>query len=95
MLLKTNNFARWVLFVSGSGELHGAPLLVVANKQDAPGAMAAVELKERLGLGRLDSRPVDVQPCSALNGEGLKAAVDWLLSEAKHSKRTELMRRKG
>lgn len=93
MLILTRQ--RILLFLTGNGELHGAPVLVLANKQDAPGAVAAVELKERLGLGRFDSRPVDVQPCSAANGDGLKAAVDWLVNEAKHSKRAEVLRRKG
>ena len=79
----------------GNRDLHGAPLLVLANKQDAPGAVAAVELRERLGLGKFDSRVSDVQSCSALNGDGLKTAVDWLVDRAKRSQRAELLKRKA
>jgi ADP-ribosylation factor-like protein 3 len=70
-------------------------LLVLANKQDAPGALAAVEIKERLGLGRHAGRACDVQPCSALNGDGLKTAAEWLVSRVKSSRRSDVVRRKG
>ena len=68
---------------------------MLANKQDSPGAVAAVEVKERLGLGRFDSRACDVQPCSAMNGDGLKAAMSWVVSRVKSSRRADLVRRKG
>ena len=79
----------------GNRDLHGAPLLVLANKQDAPGAVGAVELRERLGLGKFDSsRTSDVQTCSAMNGDGLKAAVDWVIERSKRSQRAAFLRRK-
>jgi hypothetical protein len=68
---------------------------VLANKQDATGAVAAVELKERLGLARLSGRPCDLQPVSALNGDGLKAAAEWLVARVKTSRRADVVRRKG
>ena len=80
---------------AGRRALDGAPLLVLANKQDAPGALAAVEIKERLGLGRMSARACDVQPCSALNGDGLKAAAEWLVTRVRASRRGEVVRRKG
>lgn len=82
------------MYFAGSRDLHGAPLLVLANKQDAPGAVGAAELKERLGLGKFDSRPSDVQTCSALNGDGMKQAIDWLVETSKRSRRAELLRRR-
>ena len=78
----------------GNRDLHGAPLLVLANKHDAPGAMPAVEVRELLGLGKFDSRASDVQTCSALSGEGLKKAIEWLVDKSKHSARAELIRRR-
>ena len=75
--------------------MYGAPLLVMANKQDAAGAVGAVELKERLGLGKAETRPSDVQACSALTGDGLQPAVDWLMGRVRRSKRAEALRRKG
>ena len=76
-------------------ELQGAPLLVLANKQDLPGAMAAVEVRERIGLGRFSrDRPIDVRPCSAVNGEGLEDATSWLVGEVKHSRRADSLRKK-
>ena len=78
----------------GNRDLHGAPLLVLANKHDAPGAMPAVEVRELLGLGQFDSRPCDVHTCSALSGDGLKKAIDWLVGKSKHSQRAELIRRR-
>ena len=79
---------------TGDRELHGAPLLVLANKQDAPGAIGAVELKERLGIGKYDTRVCAVKTCSALNGDGLKAAIDWAILNSKKSQRAELIRRR-
>lgn len=84
-----------VSFYAGNIELHNAPLLVLANKQDAPGAVGGVELKERLGLGKLDSRPCEVQSCSALTGDGLQPAIAWLVGQIRRSKRTEHLRRKS
>ena len=79
----------------GNAELQGAPLLVLANKQDLPGAMAAVEVRDRMGLSRFSrERAVDVRPCSAVNGEGLEDATSWLAGEVKHSRRADSLRKK-
>jgi len=72
----------------GNTDLLGAPLLVIANKQDETGAVGGVELKERLG------RVCDVQPTSALTGDGLQSAIEWVIAHVKHSKRTEFLRGK-
>jgi hypothetical protein len=47
--------------VLGSRDLHDAPLLLLANKQDLPQALNAGEVANALGIGRLDTRPVKVQ----------------------------------
>lgn len=89
----TNPPVKNKLYNAGNIDLHGAPFLILGNKQDAVGAIAAVELKQRLGLGKVDSRAIDVQPCSALTGDGLQPAIDWLVHRVKQSQRTEVLRR--
>jgi len=55
------------------------PVLVLANKQDAPGAMGIPELAQRMGLSdRLCHRRWHAQPCCALSGDGLHEAMAWL-----------------
>uniref|UniRef100_UPI003AAD4DB7 ADP-ribosylation factor-like protein 14 n=1 Tax=Centroberyx gerrardi TaxID=166262 RepID=UPI003AAD4DB7 len=53
--------------------LRGVPLVVLANKQDLPGALDPAELCLRLDLRRVcEDRPWFVQPCSASTGTGLE-----------------------
>lgn len=79
----------------GDRDLYGAPLLVLANKQDVEGAASPAELAEAFGLGRLDGgRPCSVQAVTARTGEGVKPAVQWLVEHIKKSQRPELIRRR-
>jgi ADP-ribosylation factor related protein 1 len=69
-------------------QVEGVPVLMLANKQDAPRALRVEEIKQTFNriavkLGARDSR---VLPVSALKGEGVKEAVEWL--------QTRLMRNK-
>jgi ADP-ribosylation factor protein 1 len=52
-------------------ELQGAPLLVLANKQDLPQALSASELTDRLGLNGLRDRQWYIQSSCAMSGDGL------------------------
>lgn len=63
-----------------SHEVAGVPLLVVANKQDLPGALSVPQLSEGLDLRRHD-RPWHVQPTCAITSEGVYEALDWLARE--------------
>jgi hypothetical protein len=69
----------------GAASQGGLPLLVLANKQDVPGAAAPAVVAERLGLSEL-RRPWRVQGCSAERGAlfnpGLMDALRWLTGEA-------------
>ncbi|KAM8883386.1 ADP-ribosylation factor 4 [Synchiropus splendidus] len=66
-------------------ELREAVLLVFANKQDLPNAMAVSELTEKLGLLSLRGRTWQVQATCATQGNGLYEGLDWLSCElAKH-----------
>lgn len=62
----------------GEEELRGRPLLVLANKQDLPKALAPAQLAERLGLHSLRGRLWDIQGCCATAGDGLFEGLDWL-----------------
>ncbi|XP_061524492.1 ADP-ribosylation factor 4-like [Phycodurus eques] len=66
-------------------DLKDAVILVFANKQDLPNAMAASELTDKLGLNNLRSRTWSVQATCATQGSGLYEGLDWLSNElAKH-----------
>uniref|UniRef100_A0A8C2FLN1 ADP-ribosylation factor n=1 Tax=Cyprinus carpio TaxID=7962 RepID=A0A8C2FLN1_CYPCA len=62
-----------------------AVVLVFANKQDLPNAMAVSELTDKLGLQSLRSRTWYVQATCATQGTGLYEGLDWLSNElSKH-----------
>jgi len=66
-------------------EVEGVPVLVLANKQDREESIEIARVKEivlgvLVGLGARDSR---VLPVSALEGRGVREAVDWLRSRVK------------
>nr|VZI45409.1 unnamed protein product [Spirometra erinaceieuropaei] len=60
-------------------KLKGVPLLVLANKQDLVNAASADGLSEGLGLTSIRDRKWQIQPCSALSGEGLQNGMEWLM----------------
>jgi len=59
-------------------EMRDAALLVLANKQDLPGAMTTAELTGKLGLHGLGHRRWLVQETCATAGDGLYEGLDWL-----------------
>lgn len=62
-------------------ELRDAVLLIFANKQDLPNAMAASEITEKLGLNSLRNRRWFIQSTCATQGQGLYEGLDWLSAE--------------
>ncbi|XP_057573565.1 ADP-ribosylation factor 4-like [Hippopotamus amphibius kiboko] len=62
-------------------ELQDAVLLLFANKQDLPNAMAMSEMTDKLGLPSLHNRTWYVQATCATQGTGLYEGLDWLSSE--------------
>jgi small GTP-binding protein len=70
---------QWIL---SSEELRGAPLLVLANKQDL-GVYTTSEVAERLGVASLRGREWHVQGACALTGDGLFEGFNWLAEELK------------
>ena len=59
-------------------ELKSAILVVLANKQDLEGAMSVTEVYSALGLDALKNRTFQIFKASAVKGEGLDEAMDWL-----------------
>lgn len=61
--------------------LFGATLLVLANKQDLPGALRSQEIEEVLDLKKIQSHHWKILPCSAVTGKNLLEGVDWLVDD--------------
>uniref|UniRef100_A0A182WK70 ADP-ribosylation factor-like protein 2 n=3 Tax=Myzomyia TaxID=59140 RepID=A0A182WK70_9DIPT len=61
--------------------LAGATLLVLANKQDLPGALTANEIKEILQLDKIETHHWSIQSVSAVTGGKLVEAIDWLVED--------------
>ena len=59
-------------------DLRNAAVLVLANKQDLPHAMAVTAIGSKLGLDKARDRKWRVHPCCAATGEGLYEGFDWL-----------------
>lgn len=67
------------------------PILILANKQDLPGARDPKEIEKHLGLHELGTGHLyHVQPACAITGEGLDDGLDILYEmihkRKKHSK---------
>ncbi|CAI9597066.1 unnamed protein product [Staurois parvus] len=65
-------------------QMKGVPFLVMANKQDFPGARKPMELAEDLGLAKIKGHRWHIQGCCALNGEGLVEGMEVLTNLVKH-----------
>ncbi|CAN6454316.1 unnamed protein product [Victoria cruziana] len=72
-------------------DLQGAPLLILANKQDLDAAVSTDELARYLDLKELDERPYLFEAVSAYEGMGIKDSIDWLVEIMERSKRTEIL----
>ena len=62
----------------GEDELKDAVLLIMANKQDLPGAMTTPDLTDKLGLHTIRGRQWYIQATCATTGDGLYEGLDWL-----------------
>ena len=59
-------------------ELKGVPVLILANKQDLPGAMNEQEIYSGLGLPNIKNRQWALYKISAMQGTELEEAFEWL-----------------
>jgi ADP-ribosylation factor-like protein 3 len=62
--------------------LKNAVLLVLANKQDLESALPPNEIAEALNLSSIRDRKWQIQGCSAVTGDGLNAAMEWVVKAA-------------
>ncbi|NWU91605.1 ARL14 protein, partial [Upupa epops] len=70
--------------------LKRVPVVVLANKQDLPGALNAEEITRRFHMQKYCSdRNWYVQPCCAVRGEGLSEALQRLTAFAKQYSRSK------
>lgn len=67
-------------------ELKKAILVVLANKQDLEDAMTVSEMHSALGLDALKSRTFQIFKTSALKGNGLDEAMEWLSNALTNNK---------
>ena len=72
------------------------PILILANKQDLPGAKDPKEIEKILGLNELGAQHLfHVQPTCAITGEGLDDGLDILYDMIqKRKKMTKVNRKK-
>lgn len=61
--------------------LAGCTLLVLANKQDLAGSLTMEQVRDQLKLDQITSHTWRILPCSAITGEGLDDAMDWVTTE--------------
>jgi len=76
-------------------DLQGAPVLVLANKQDLPESVNAEELARFLELKKQKSIQSRVQGISAHEGSGIQEGVLWLVEAMRNNKRTEQLKRQA
>ncbi|NXJ93726.1 ARL14 protein, partial [Corythaixoides concolor] len=70
--------------------LKSVPVVLLANKQDLPGALNAEEVTRRFNMKKYCcDRNWYVQPCCAITGEGLSEAFHRLTTFAKHYSRSK------
>ncbi|SPP82937.1 ADP-ribosylation factor-like protein 3 [Drosophila guanche] len=58
--------------------LQQIPLLIVANKQEALGALCSRSVVDLLGLRRLEGREWNILECSARTGSGIEDIIEWI-----------------
>eukprot|EP00201_Polytomella_parva_P000640 CAMPEP_0175079622 /NCGR_PEP_ID=MMETSP0052_2-20121109/24932_1 /TAXON_ID=51329 ORGANISM="Polytomella parva, Strain SAG 63-3" /NCGR_SAMPLE_ID=MMETSP0052_2 /ASSEMBLY_ACC=CAM_ASM_000194 /LENGTH=124 /DNA_ID=CAMNT_0016349987 /DNA_START=218 /DNA_END=592 /DNA_ORIENTATION=- len=59
------------------------PLLIFCNKMDLTTAIPTAELAAYFALPTERTRPFQIQPCSAIRGEGIQDGMKWLLEQIK------------
>lgn len=59
-------------------ELKNSILMIFANKQDMENPLTPAEISKTLGLCSLKNRTWSIFKTSAINGEGLEEAMNWL-----------------
>ncbi|XP_075702702.1 uncharacterized protein LOC142666514 [Rhinoderma darwinii] len=72
-----------LIAIMENNEMRGVPFVVMANKQDLPGARKPMELAESLGLTKMKGHQWHVQGCCAASGDGLVEGLEVLTNLVK------------
>ena len=72
-------------------DMRGVPVVVLANKQDLPGAVSTAELIDALNIRTLVDHQWYVQATCATNGEGLYEGLYQMANYAKAFKKEQRM----
>lgn len=62
-------------------ELKSIPVLIYANKQDLPNSQNVHEIANNIELSTVETNPYYIQPCNALEGDGIYEGLEWLCNE--------------
>ncbi|PKI84498.1 hypothetical protein MVES_001653 [Malassezia vespertilionis] len=65
----------------GEERLAGATVLILANKQDIPGAYTPEMIKKALQLEDIHAHSWRIQAASAVTGTNINEGMDWLLKD--------------
>uniref|UniRef100_A0A8C4TBF0 ADP-ribosylation factor-like 4D n=1 Tax=Erpetoichthys calabaricus TaxID=27687 RepID=A0A8C4TBF0_ERPCA len=77
--IPTKGFNMEKIKITRTSENQGVPVLILANKQDLPGALSEAEVEKLLTLHELCSSTLHhAQGCSALDGQGLQPGLEKL-----------------
>lgn len=73
-------------------DLEGAPLLVLANKQDRPDALPLTEIEAAFdtSVESIGDRDCRIQRVSALKGEGVREGIEWLSQRVQNNPSRQL-----
>ena len=78
-LLSEQGVCHWIQHLAGQPNLHGAPFLLLANKQDMPDVASIPSLMDDLNLCKIfRGRQWHIQPTVATKGIGINEGFDWL-----------------
>jgi ADP-ribosylation factor related protein 1 len=74
--------------VVASDHVEGVPVVMLANKQDVEGARQVEAIKEVFNkiAERMDAQDSTVLAVSALSGEGVKEAMEWIVTRMQHNR---------
>jgi len=77
-------------------EMSQIPILVLANKQDISCAQSLHTVTEELGLNKIpEHQKWNIQPCSALKGEGIAEALQVFSQMVKEFKKQKKQSQKA
>ncbi|XP_033911229.2 uncharacterized protein LOC117433239 [Acipenser ruthenus] len=72
-------------------EMSKVPFVILANKQDLPGARSPADLAEAMGLSKQRGHEWQVQGCCAVNGEGIVEGIQRLTEMVKQFQKTRIL----